>query len=426
MMDNNHYDIIVIGGGPAGTSSAIFLSRRGYRVLLLDQSRFPRDKVCGEFISPAADAILEELGVLSSIEAGSPMRLNGLTISSYQRESFSVDYPPLPASGRIMTSLSLPRILLDHLLVKQAVNAGVEVREEHKVTDFIFDGGNVSGVEGLDGTKTPFRFTSRIVVDAGGRNAVSLRRFNLKRNGSRKSKIALAAHWENVSLPRNHCYMHISPPGYTGIAPVGERKANVVLVVDSAVLKGRERDAFYREAVLGNSLRRDLLRGGEMAEKARGVDSLAYSVGRPDCGGLVLVGDAMGFIDPFTGEGIYLSLRSSQIAAGVIDSAIRRGDCSREGLSEYERVREREFRKKFLLSKILQRLIYHPALCNRVVRTLGENPGLAEMLVGVIGDYFPAAEVVSLKFLARLIIKGCGPENKGPFFKGVRPQPTRD
>lgn len=400
----DRYDVIVIGGGPAGSATAMFLARSGYKVVLLDQATFPRDKVCGEFISPAADAILEDLGVLSEIEALSPVRLNGVAISSYEMTGFAVDYPPLPGTTRPMTSLSLPRFALDRLMIERVQQAGVAVKEAHKVTDFIVEEGRVTGVRGRCDSKTPIEFRASVVVDAGGRNGISLRRFDLKKKSQGSSKIALAAHWTVPHPLENYCSMHISHPGYTGIASTGENQVNVVLVVDKKSIQGeKDLHEFYVRTVLKNPLRRKLLDQGEVAEKVRSVDSLGFSVRPPSVGGLVLVGDASGFIDPFTGEGIYLSLRSAQIAAKVIDDCIKRKDFSVNALAVYERRRKKEFNKKFLLSKILQYLIYNPPLCNRVIQTLAKNPDQAATLVGVIGDYIPAEKVVSLKFLGRLL-----------------------
>lgn len=411
----NRYDVIVIGGGPAGSASALFLARFGYKVALLDQATFPRDKVCGEFISPAADSILERLGVLSDIEAQSPLRLRGVAISSYEKAGFAVEYPSLAGTARPMTSLSLPRFVFDRLLMERVQQAGVAVKEGHKVTDFIIEEGQVAGVRGWDDSKTPFEFRAEVVVDAGGRNGVSLRRFDLKRKSRGSGKIALAAHWTTPQPLKKYCYLHISRPGYTGIAPTGKGQVNVVLVVDKKSLQG-ENDLhdFYVRTVLQNPLRRNLLEQGQVAEKVRSVDSLAFSVRPPQTGGLVLVGDASGFIDPFTGEGIYLSLRSAQIAGDVIDECFKRKDFSKNALAVYARVREREFKKKFLLSKILQRLIYNPPLCNRVIQTLARNPDQSATLVGVIGDYIPAEKVVSLRFLGRLLARAWETDSKAP------------
>ncbi|MGP0630644.1 NAD(P)/FAD-dependent oxidoreductase [Nitrospina sp. 32_T5] len=396
------YDAIVIGAGPAGAATALLLQDKGYEVCVVERARFPRDKVCGEFISPAADSILEKLGVLSAIEATHPLRLRGVAISAYEREELAIDYPP--HEGRVMTSLSLPRLSFDHILFSKMQERGIAILQEHQVDDLVFDAGVVTGITGRDPDNKPFTLHARVVVDAGGRNSVSIRRMGLKRGPRlRRGKVALAAHWTNARLPADYCYMHISRPGYTGMAPVGEGTVNVVLVVDSDRVKGEDVGALYRKVVLGNARRRDMLEGAEPAEGVRTVDSLAFEVDPLPCGGLVLVGDAMGFIDPFTGEGIYLGLRSAELAAATLDVALQRGDVSRWMLERYAIRRKQEFHKKFVLSRILQKLIYRPGPCRSVVRLLAGNPTLAATLVGVIGDYLPAGRVVSVPFLLRLV-----------------------
>jgi flavin-dependent dehydrogenase len=267
----------------------------------------------------------------------------------------------------------------------------------------LFDRGNVCGVKGHDETKTKFSIKAKVVIDGGGRNSISLRRLNLRRGSPGKGKIALAAHWEGVKELGSYCYMHISHPGYTGIAPVGHNRANVVLVVDRNYLIGVNVEQFFMTTVLGNRLRERILGGGTPVEKIRTVDSLAYSVKKIRCGGLLLVGDATGFIDPFTGEGIYLSLRSSQLAVEVVENAFDKSDFSSRQLQSYDLIRKKEFRKKNILSKFLQRLIYRPYLCNRVVETLATQKELSSLLVGVIGDYMPANKVVCFQYLLRLL-----------------------
>ncbi len=196
-----------------------------------------------------------------------------------------------------------------------------------------------------------------------------------------------------------------------------------MLVADRKCPPATGVDAFYRQTVLGNSLRREMLCGGEPVEKVRIVDSLSYSVRPPQCGGLLLVGDATGFVDPFTGEGIYLSLRSSQLAAGMVARALDASDFSTGWLANYDRLRRQEFYKKILLSKILQRLIYTPPLCIRVVKTLAKRRELAALLVGVIGDYVPAGQVVSFGYLMRLLSGWSSGGNVPSPSDSVAPQP---
>ena len=410
------FDVIVIGGGPAGCAMALDLNHRGYKVALCDQAKFPRDKVCGEFISPGADPILEQLGLLDSIEALSPKRLKGVAISSYESEELEIDYPPSTQTDLKPSSLSVPRFELDALFLEQVQNVGVTVFEQHKVTDFIFDNGCVVGVQGWDENKTAFSLTSKLVVDAGGRNAVSLRKFSLKQEPKGSTKIAFSAHWQGVNLPDDYCYMHVSRPGYTGISSVGNEQTNIVLVVDRSALggeRGESPETFYHRVLMKNSRRRSILEGGERVEPVRSVESLAFAVKPVPCGGLVLVGDAMGFIDPFTGEGIYLSLRSSQIAGEVIHAGFHSSDFSRNFLSTYDAKRKNEFGGKFMLSRVLQGLIYNRFLCNRVMKSLSMNRDLAETLAGVIGDILPAKDVVSCKFLFQLVVGACRGDETG-------------
>ena len=396
-------DVIIIGGGPAGCSAALGLNKLGYRVILCDQAKFPRDKVCGEFISPAADPILHRLGVLDHIETLNPKRLKGVAISSYEGEELIIDYPCQPGQIERPTSLSVPRFELDALFIEQVRRVGVDVREQNKVTDFLFDADCVSGVRGWDENKSSFILKAPLVIDAGGRNSLSLKKFNLKRRSSRNPKIAMAAHWNGAHIPDDYCYMHVSRPGYTGISKVSEDKVNVVLVVDLNSMHGEKPDSFYRRAVMKNRFRKRILQNAECVESVRSVESLGFSVKPIPCGGLLTVGDAMGFIDPFTGEGIYLSLRSSEIAVEIADIALKNLNVSVGFLKVYEEKRRREFEKKFLLSRILQKLIYNQFLCNQVVRTLKEKRDLAEILVGVIGDLLPAERVVSFQFLRQLV-----------------------
>lgn len=401
MMDKT--DVIVVGGGPAGCAAAIGLGRLGYNVVLCDQAKFPRDKVCGEFISPAADPILDRLGILSRIEALTPKRLKGVAISSYGGEEFAIDYPDQPGLSERPTSLSVSRYELDALFIEEAKRVGVEVREQHKVTGFLFEDDCVVGVSGWDENKTSFSLHASLVVDAGGRNSLSLKKFNLKQEPVREVKIALAAHWQGAKISDDYCYMHVSNPGYTGISSLGEDRSNVVLVVNKDSMNGEKPDRFYLDAVMKNPRRRKILQDAKCIEQVRAVESLAFSVKPVPCGGLLMVGDAMGFIDPFTGEGIYLSLRSSEIAVEVADRALKNHDFSRDALKNYETKRKGEFDKKFLLSRILQKLIYNRYFCGRVVKALKGNHELAETLVGVIGDLIPAERVVSFRFLCQLI-----------------------
>jgi len=184
-------------------------------------------------------------------------------------------------------------------------------------------------------------------------------------------------------------------------------------VVRPEDLEGRDPHQFYETSVLNNPLRAGLLGSARPCEKVRSVDSLAFSVRPPSCGGLLLVGDATGFIDPFTGEGIYLSLRSAQLACETLTEAFALGDFSLAVLNEYERRRRKENEKKYRLSRVLQGILYRPALCKKVTRVLSQNSDLSARLVGVIGDYLDPEELVSPGFIWALLLGALGKRQTG-------------
>ncbi len=420
----NSPDVIVIGGGPAGCASAIFLAQAGKQVVLMDRACFPRDKVCGEFISPAADELLSELGVLEEIESHSPLRLGGVAVSAYGEEEVVCPYPYRPGSTQPVTSLSFERLQLDQLLIDRAKAAGVEVKEGHQVYDLMVDGGHVVGVKVRDPERSDIEIKAPLVIDASGRNAVSLRKFDLRRNEERGKKIALAAHWEGAAFAGQFCYMHISRPGYTGMSPTAGGGANVVLVVDHQSIKGKDLDTIYQEIIMSNPRRRPILENARPLEKVRSIDSLAFQVDSVPVGGLMLVGDAMGFIDPFTGEGIYLALRSARLAVDEALKAFALGAFSRKVLSGYEKRRHHEFNKKFILCRALQLLISNRYFCKRVVSLLNVRHDLADALVGVIGDYYPPGKVVSPVFAVKLALGILGMGNVEGTFKTDRKKKT--
>ncbi len=411
-------DVIVIGGGPAGCASAILLAESGKRVVLFDRARFPRDKVCGEFISPAADDLLTELNVLTQIESCSPLRLGGVAISAYGGPEVLCPYPAQAGCREPVTSLSFERLQLDQIFIDRAKAVGVEVMEEHHVYDLTLENGQVTGVKVRDPEKHEFEMEAPLVIDAGGRNAISLRKFKLRKDEKGNHKIALAAHWQEARFAQKFCYMHISRPGYSGMSPTAGGGANVVLVVDHRVIKGKNLDEAYRDILMSNARRRKFLKDARPREKVRAIDSLAFRVEPLPVGGLMLVGDAMGFIDPFTGEGIYLALRSARLAVDSALKAFTLGDFTRRVLAEYEDRRHREFNKKFILCRALQFLIANRFLCKKTVSLLERRRDLADALVGVIGDYLPPGKVVSSAFLIKLVMGFFDAEGKGMLSEG--------
>ena len=177
-MSPRQADVVVVGAGPAGTATAILLAERGHDVILLDRARFPRDKVCGEYLSPEGSRILDRLGVLKAVEARGARPLRGMRIVAPDGTALVGDYPRAgPWRGYRDHALAVPRRMLDAELVRRARELPVTVREGFRVTDLVTDGARVTGVEG---------------VPSGGREAPSgsPRASSSARTGGRRSSPA--------------------------------------------------------------------------------------------------------------------------------------------------------------------------------------------------------------------------------------------
>lgn len=391
-------DVIVAGGGPAGSATATFLRLAGHDVLLLDAARFPRDKICGEGVSPEAWRLLDALGAGSRVRALRPQPLRGMTIVSPDGTSFTGEYGPRREPG-----FALRRCALDHALLGRARDVGVEVREGWRVTDLVFDGATVAGVVAENGGD-PVPLRARLVVGAEGRRSRVARRLGFLREHERLRKFAVRGYWEGVSDLGDHGEMHGAAGGYCGIAPLSPTAANVTFVLDEREMAGAAGglEAFYRAELARRWPRiQERLERSRLLDPPRPVGPLALEARHVAAPHVVLVGDAAGFYDPFTGEGVTLALRSAEIATEVAHRALR--DDRLDDLRPYEALRREATRHKFLLNRLIQRVVSWPELSNLVARRLRRRHDLADQLVGIAGDFIPARTALGPGFLYELL-----------------------
>jgi flavin-dependent dehydrogenase len=233
-------DVIVAGGGPAGAAVALFLRQRGHDVLLLEAARFPRDKVCGESVSPEAWALLEEAGVAAGVRGLRPHPVRGMRLVSPAGIAFRGRY----RGGR--TGFAARRRDLDAVLLGSLRRSGVEVAEGTRVTGVVRAGGAVSGVEAVNGGG-PQRLEARLVVAAEGRRSVIARRLGLLREHATWRKFAVRGYWEGMQGLAEEGEMHVGGGGYCGVAPLSPTRANVAFVLDrrSMAAAGGDLQAFY-------------------------------------------------------------------------------------------------------------------------------------------------------------------------------------
>jgi geranylgeranyl reductase family protein len=396
-MSAERRDAVVVGGGPAGSALATLLARRGHDVLLLDAARFPRDKVCGEGISPEAWRLLEVLDAAGPVRRLSPHPLLGMRLVSPDGTTFRGEY-----RGRAHSGFSLRRLALDAVLLDVARQAGVEVREGARVKGPLLEDGAVAGVvvEAADGLRA---VRARVVVAADGRRSVVARGLGLLREHPRLRRFAVRGYWEGMEGLGDVGEMHVGGGGYCGIAPLASDLANVAFVLDAREIgpAGGGLERFYREA-----LRRrwpgvaERVERARLVERPRAIGPLALECRAVTFPGAVLVGDAAGFYDPFTGEGVTLALRTAELAAEATSRALaRKAAATKERLLDYERAREAATRDKFRFNRLLQVAVGWPDAANAMARRLARRPDLADRLVSVAGDFVPARAAFSPRFL---------------------------
>jgi flavin-dependent dehydrogenase len=318
-----------------------------------------------------------------------------MAMTSPNGTSFRGSYRGIADAG-----FSARRRDLDACLLAAARRAGTEVREGTRATALIRRDGAVRGVTAASGEEET-SIEARLVIAADGRRSIVARQLGLLREHPRLRKYAVRGYWSGVDGLGEHGEMHVMNNGYCGIAPLSPTEANVTFVVDRAAMHDSAGDleGFYRATLARWPRVAERLSQATLTEPPRAIGPLALEVLRVSVPGAALVGDAAGFYDPFTGEGVTLALRGAEILADVADRWLR-GEGT---LDEYDRRRHEATRDKFRLNRLLQRVVAWPALADGVAARLARRPDLADRLVGIAGDFVPARTALGPRFVLDLL-----------------------
>jgi menaquinone-9 beta-reductase len=384
-------DVIVVGAGPAGAATSILLAEHGLSVIALDRARFPRDKICGEYLSPEAGRVLDRLGVLKTLDAAGAVPLSGMRITAPDGTTVQGVYRTTGSFRPYREhAIGVSRAVLDTVLADRLRALPVDFRERVRVTDVLRAGTRVTGVRAVAADGGALTLRAPLVIGADGRSSVIAERLHC-RHPHRLRRMALTTYVAGIDGCRDFGEIFVDPPDYAILNPLAPDRINLSVVVPlEHAAPWSARLAHFLEArvkQLPHLARR--LAGARLVAPVQAMGPLAYTVSRPHEDGVLLVGDAAGFYDPFTGEGIFTALRCAELAADTAVRAIRSGDYSARTLAAYDRARRAAFADKARVTRALQMLIGRRRLANGVARVLARHPRLLDAVLGVVGDYVP-------------------------------------
>ena len=342
-------DVVVIGGGPAGSAAATMLARKGWQVTVLERERFPREHV-GESLLPASIPVLEELGALPAVESAGFLRKFGATMvwgsgdspwSWYFKET----------SQRYPHSYQVWRAQFDQILLDNARANGVAVLEGHQVTEIIFDDGEAVGVTFTNSEGVTGEAQCRFVVDASGQSTLLARHLEWKQWDPFFQNLAVYAYFTGAQpLPepdQNNIFIESYEHGWLWSIPLHTGRTSVGVVVDSKTgQEGIQREGAktFLEAQLALSGHtRIMLENAKMDSAPTVVRDWSYTAKALFGPGYILAGDAACFVDPLFSSGVHLALMSGVLAAAYVTTALNDPSMAEEAGQVYQELYLKEY-----------------------------------------------------------------------------------
>jgi flavin-dependent dehydrogenase len=373
-------EVLIAGAGPAGAVAATLLARAGVRVLVVDRARFPRPKLCGDTLNPGALALLRRLGLAREVDR-SGLAIEGMVVTGPGGSRIEGRYE------RGLEGRAIARADLDLSLIDGAVAAGARFEEEVRVTAPILrERGGITEVRGaVLATRAgrALRLPACVTIAADGRHSTLAFGLGLARHPARPRRWAIGAYFAGVAGLTRMGEMHVRPGCYIGVAPVPGGLANVCLVTSNR--RGLEQpDALLHAAVSSDPPLRERFAGACQVAPAVSLGPLAVEVRRVALPGLLLAGDAAGFIDPMTGDGLRFAIEGAELAARaaleVLDTS------SAAAFEQLAGRRADAFRAKWRFNRALRVLSGSPSAVRAASVAATLAPGLVRRAIAIAGD----------------------------------------
>ena len=372
--------VVIVGAGPAGASLAIWLAQAGHEVTLIEKERFPREKLCGEFISPECFRHFENLGVTDDLFSRGGERI--ATTRFYDAAGRSVSVPT-GWFGYGDFALSLSRAQMDEALLSRAKVLGVHVIDAARAVAVEISDGQIRSVTVKTDDGDRLDISGHLFVDATGRTAALSRLLEKQKEESRRQKPKLVAfknHLAGAAIDRDVCEIYVFKDGYGGLSPIEGGRANLCYIVRAEAAK---------EFAAGNGGHIDMI----AARNPRAEETLCSAVADGDwlavpissfgranrlkTVNLIPIGDAAAFIDPFTGSGMLMAMESAELLAECVREY---GNLTDKLSQAYARSHARKFRNRLAASAVLRRAAFMPRLAAAAIAVTGASDRLRERL----------------------------------------------
>ena len=401
------YDVIIVGAGPAGSAAALYAHRLGLNCILLDKAVFPRDKICGDALSGKSVRLMRELDLLDGLEQLEGSEINRITFGSPSHSQFDVYLKGNKNNDHIKKGYVIPRKIFDNFLFEKADKV-TETRQGFTVTDIVYQGNDISGVRGTNNEGHEEILEAPIIMGCDGANSIVARKLGLYEMDMENTAVAIRCYYEGVEGLSDQIELHYVDevkPGYFWLFPAGEGKANIGIGLSKNDAKKDDRTLRQiMDEIVQSDYFRSRFGNAHPLEKPVGWNLPLGRIQRKNHGdGFMLLGDAAGLVDPFTGEGIGNAMVAAKFAAQVALKAKNNGDVSEKAFKEYDQLVWNELGGELRTSTKLQSLARSSFLLNFVIDRAARNEEVQDIISGMLSNEIPKDELSSPMFYLKIL-----------------------
>lgn len=399
-------EIVIIGAGPSGMSTSLFLAKAGIPHIILEKSSFPKDKICGDGLSGKVVSILSQYdpNIVTKMAANTEQFIPSNGIRFVAPNGKWADIPFRSSETEKIEGFLAKRFNFDFFLFQQLDTRFADIRLNTKVRQIIRKGNKFELT--LTTENGDSNLEADIVIGAAGNQSVVRRNLTDYRLEPKHYVAGLRCYYENVSQlhDKDFIELHFLPEigyGYFWIFPLPNGQANVGIGMKKQFLEGRNINlkAFFEKIIKESPTIAPRFKNAKALETVKGYGlPLGSAKWKRSGDGFLLTGDAGSLVDPFSGEGVGNALISGKIAAEIIGNAMEKENWTAETLAAYDKRIQRAFGEEFRISNALQKLVQQKWLFNFFVNRANKNPAILDTISGMYLDMDLRAQLLSPKF----------------------------